>query len=791
MGEQSLSRRSCFTHGMRFLLAALTSSFLPAVLVGQGVHHGRLNQLVARVPSADATATIDGVLDEAPWQSATRLTGFSSYLPFDGRPAQDSTDIFVWFSASAVYFGIRAYEMHGPVHATLAARDRIDSDDYIQLLIDPFNDRRRAFVFGVNPLGVQADGTRTDGGGGGAPNTRGQTFGGNPPANVDLSTDFVFDSKGRVTEFGYEVEIRIPLTSIRFQGTDPQDWAFQAIRFVQHSGYQQTWTPARRGAQSLIVQSGTLTGFTGLRRDQVVELNPEFTSVRSGLRSSTEWSTSTDHSLGGNLRWRVAPNLTLNATVRPDFSQVEADAAQVPGDARFALFFPEKRPFFVDGIEQFETPDLLIYTRRIVQPDAAVKLSGKLGRTSLALMSALDSRNASSSGSDRPLYNLLRIRRDISTASTMGFTITDREEGDRFNRVIGADTRILFRREYAFNAHIAGSSTRNATGTRNGPLWNFAFNRTGLRVGQLYSFSGIDSAFSAASGFVPRTDLVRGAFYNRYSFYGRPGSFFESWLIRQGLDGLWLYDKFWNGASVQETKFQIENVLNIRGGWVVSITPVTESFLFDPRRYATYSVESSGASDTVAFTPSSRTQALYGLVRVATPQYRLFSGRFSTFIGRDVDFFETAAAHRTDFTADVDFRPSDQLRLTTSYLYSRITRWRDNSLLSSASVPRLKVEYQLSRPLFLRFVGQYDNRQRDALRHPSSNEALLINSVLAGRQETRDFRVDWLVSYLPSPGTVLFAGYGASLWEPDAFRFRDMERVRDGFFLKLSYVFRP
>jgi hypothetical protein len=753
--------------------------------------HGRNGQLNAKVPSHAGTIAVDGVLDEAPWQTAARLTGFSSYLPFDQQPAQDSTEILVWYSESAVYFGVRAFETHGPVHATLAARDRIDSDDYIQLLIDPFNDRRRAFVFGVNPLGVQADGTRTDGGGAGAPNARGQTFGGNPPANIDLSTDFVFESKGRVTDTGYDVEIRIPLTSIRFQGTDPQDWAFQVIRYVQHSGYQQTWTPARRGAQSLIVQSGTLSGFTGLRRDQVVEVNPEFTSVRSGLRSGADWLTSTDNSLGGNLRWRLAPNLTLNATVKPDFSQVEADAAQIPGDARFALFFPEKRPFFVDGIEQFETPDLLIYTRRIVQPDAAVKLSGKLGRTSLALLSALDSRDASFSGDDRPFYNLLRVRRDISTASTMGFTYTSRDEGNLFNRVVGADTRILFQREYSVNASVAGSWTHDLV-TRGAPSWNAAFNRTGLRVGHLYTFSGIAPDFAATAGFVPRTDFVKGSVYNRYSFYGKPGSLVEIWLIRQGLDALWLYDKFWDGKAVQETKLQAENVLNIRGGWVVSLTPVTESFLFDPRRYASYEVESSGITvDTSAFVPSPRTQAVYGLARVSTPQYSFFSGRFSTFLGRDVDFFETAPAHRTDVTTDIDFRPSDQLRLTTSYLYSRITRWRDNSLLSSASVPRLKVEYQINRPLFLRFVGQYDNRQRDALRDPATDFPLLINSTRAGRQVTRDFRVDWLVSYLPSPGTVVFAGYGASLTEPDAFRFRDMERVRDGFFLKLSYVFRP
>ncbi|MGH7710987.1 MAG: carbohydrate binding family 9 domain-containing protein, partial [Gemmatimonadaceae bacterium] len=162
------------------------------------------------MPRLDATVSIDGALTENVWQRAAVLTGFSSYLPLDNRPAQDSTEVLIWYTATDVYFGVRAFEAHGSVHATLAARDRIDSDDYVQLLIDPFNDRRRAFVFGVNPLGAQADGMRTDGGGG-TPTPRGQTFGGNPPANIDLNPDFVFESKGRLTHYGYEVEVRIPL----------------------------------------------------------------------------------------------------------------------------------------------------------------------------------------------------------------------------------------------------------------------------------------------------------------------------------------------------------------------------------------------------------------------------------------------------------------------------------------------------------------------------------------------------------------------------------------------------
>jgi hypothetical protein len=198
--------------------------------------------------------------------------------------------------------------------------------------------------------------------------------------------------------------------------------------------------------------------------------------------------------------------------------------------------------------------------------------------------------------------------------------------------------------------------------------------------------------------------------------------------------------------------------------------------------------------DTVAFAPSLRTPTYILLGRVTTPQYALMTGRVSTILGRDVEFFETGAARRTDVTLDADWRLADQLRVTTSYLYSHYVRRRDGSTLSRANVPRLKIEYQLSRPLFVRFVGQYDNRTRDALRDPRSEFPLGIVSdgvVQASQKQTvRDIRVDWLVSYVPTPGTVVFAGYGASLYEPDAFRFREIERVRDGVFIKLSYLLR-
>lgn len=787
-----------FVAGVARLSLASILLLGPAAATGQGVFHGRKGQTSAKIPHLDATAEINGVLDEAVWQQAARLTGFSAYLPLDNRPAADSTEVLIWYTSTDLYFGVRAFEEHGPVHATLAARDHTDSDDNVQLLLDPFNDRRRAFVFGVNPLGIQTDGMRTDATS--TPTPRGATFGGSPPANIDLNPDFQFESKGRLVPGGYEVEIRVPIKSVRFQGTDAQTWSFQVLRFVQHSGYQQTWTPARRGSAAFLSQSGTLTGIVGLRRDMVTEVNPEFTASRSGLNDGTGYTTDGTAALGGNLRWRVIPNLTINGTVRPDFSQVEADAAQIAGDTRFSLFFPEKRPFFVDGSDQFETPNNLIYTRRILQPDGAVKLSGKFGRSNVALLSAIDDQLASASGTEHPMFNLLRVRRDILNSSTIGVTFTDRTEGASFNRVVSTDSRIVFKREYQVSAQGSYSSTRTGGTTLNAPQWDINSTRTGLRYGWLYSFSGFNPNFQALSGFVPRNDFVRAQAYHRISFYGKPGSLIESWLIRQGADWLWLYDKFKNHEGVQETKLQAENVINLRGGWLISATPVTEGFRFDPRSYASYRVLTprSGIGteppDTVPFQVSDRVATAEVLLRVTTPQYRLFSGRFSSILGRDVDFFETAPAHRTDLTADIDFRPSTQLRLTTSYLYSVYTRWRDNTTFSRANVPRIKVEYQVSRPLFLRFVGQYDSRTRDALRDPRTDLpiATIKNGVVtaASKVTTHDVRADWLISFVPNPGTVVFAGYGASLTEPDAFRFHELRRVRDGFFIKLSYLFR-
>ena len=341
------------------------------------VYHGRNGKLDVRPLRDEAPVTVDGVLDEAVWGRAAVLTGFSQFSPVDGVPAADSTEVLVWYSPTAIYFGIRAFEAHGAVHATLADRDKIGSDDHIQILLSTFNDARQATVFAVNPFGVQSDGALVE---------TGATRSGNGFSNAvvrretaDLSPDYVYDSKGRVTDYGYEVEVRIPFKSLRYQSAAEQIWGLNVIRRVQHSGYEDSWTPARRASASFLAQSGRLVGLTDLHRGLVLDFTPSVTSRTIGQRSDDgSWDYSGgDPELGGTVRWGITNNLSLNGTANPDFSQVESDAGQLVFDPRDEQFLQEKRPFFLDGIEQFATPNNLIYTRRIVQPSAAVKLTGK------------------------------------------------------------------------------------------------------------------------------------------------------------------------------------------------------------------------------------------------------------------------------------------------------------------------------------------------------------------------------------------------------------------------------
>lgn len=765
---------------------------LPILLAFQlaaepSVYNARAGQTNVRVPRVDTTIAIDGTLDAPVWRRAAVLTGFSEYSPADQRPAPDSTRVLVWYSRTAIYFGIRAYEAHGVVRATLADRDFISADDNVELHLDTFREGRRAFVFAVNPFGVQADGIKNEVGG--------FIPGSNvAPGQIDLTADFLWESKGRLTDDGYEVEVRIPFSSLRYPDTQEHAWGFQVDRHTQHNGYEETWTPARKASASFIAQEGTISGITDIYHGQVLDVNPELTDAVAGNppASGQGWQYNSATQLGGNVRWGIGSNFVLNGTVKPDFSQVEADATQIATDARFALFYPEKRPFFVEGNELFNVPNTLVYTRRIAQPDGALKLTGKLGDNDIAVLSALDAASSTPNGGS-PLVDIVRLQRDIGPQSTAGLLYADRVGGGRDNTVGGGDVHITFGKLYYAQFQGVMSSTTHGGTTAVGPMWEGVVDRTGRAFGFHYNILGVHPNFQDDNGFVSRTGVIQPGIANRYTWYGAPGAWVEKFNVFFRQQGTWNYDDFLAGRNVLEQNYSLMTTTTFRGGWSLNASPSLGSYAFDSSAYSALRAITA-AGDTTAFVPGGRRVNTLVNISLATPQFPRWAASVGTTVGNDIDFFETSLVHRVDYSAELDLRPSDRLRITATWLSSTFTRMSDGARNYSTRIPRLKVEYQITRPLFVRVVSQYTASRQLPLVDPGTGRTLLVSDTTgftpSAQTSANTLRTDFLISYRPNPGTVVFVGYGSSLMENNPLAFNGLQRTTDGFFVKLSYLLR-
>ena len=536
----------------------------------------------------------------------------------------------VWYSATAIHFGIHAFERHGAVRATLADRDKISSDDNVQILLGTFHDGRQATVFAVNALGVQADGTIVE-----SNSKQSASFGGSTLARdpTDLSPDFVYQSKGHVTDDGFVVEVRIPFKSLKYQSAAEQSWDLNVVRQEQHSGHEDSWAPARRAGLSFLGQSGSLDGLTDLRRGLVVDVNPELTQRTSGLPRLQQavpqagWGYDAGRpEIGGNGRWGITNNLTLSGTVNPDFSQIESDAGQLGFDPRSALFFAEKRPFFLEGIEQFATPHSLIYTRRIVQPRIAAKLTGKFAETNVAFLSAVDDDAASASRADHPVYNLLRVQRDLGGSSKLGVVYTDREEGSSYNRVANVDGSYLFGGIYALQAQYAQSFTRQGALEVNAPLWHLGLNRNGKNLALGYSLDGVHEDFVAGSGFITRGGVVNGSLDQRYTVFGKPGALFEAVTFNPGYFSTWRYQSFVHQGDAIEKKLHLTLNSTIRGGWGAGVGYFVESFGYDPALYSGYRILGVNG-ETLPFTGRDRIPNSEAFLSFNSPGGAKFSSR--------------------------------------------------------------------------------------------------------------------------------------------------------------------
>ena len=682
--------------------------------------------------------TIDGRLDEPAWAKATRLSGFSEYRPVDSQRASERTEVLVWYSPEALHFGIIAHDSEpGSVRATQADRDSLDREDTVRIFLDTFNDRRRAFVFGVNALGAQEDGVQTEG----AFNA-GRTFGG---STVDLSPDYQFDSRGQLTPEGYVVEVRIPFKSLRYPSAPEVKWGLNILRKTQRTGREDTWTDAKRVA-SFLGQTGTMTGLRDMKRGVVTEVQPFVTGAANGARNTdgTFSRSGVDVQPGVNLRLGFT-SLSIDATINPDFSQVESDAAQVTVNERFALFFPEKRPFFLEGIELFATPGQLIYTRRIADPIGGVKLTGKMGRTGLAFLSAVDE-----AGPENTWVNLARVRRDVGADSLVGFTYTGRTAEQLSNHVAAADARIVFKKLYFVLGQVGMSWTDDSGRVQAAETWQAVFDRTARVWGFHYEVSGIGDGFEAGSGFVPRNNIVQANAFNRLSYYGQRGALIETITTFFGPTRIWRYADFLKEHPIEGGE-SLNSTFTLRGGWSIGVSP-GRSFIY--------------------FGDATKVTTFSSVFSVATPVFERFNARMEVRTGGTPIFAEAAKGRETRVTTTLGLRPTRSARIEASLVTSRIHRDADDSEFARSTIPRLKAEYQPRRSLFFRVIAEYRSERR-------------------ALESFKGLRTDWLVSFEPTPGTVVFLGYGASQERnPERFGTEGLRRTTDGFFVKLAYLIR-
>jgi hypothetical protein len=410
-----------------------------------------------RIPRFETKPVIDGKLDEAAWQQAAVLKDFYQIQPGDNIEPSKRTETLIGYDTKFLYIAFRAFDERDKVRATVPKRDNIFDDDYVGMFLDTFNDQRKAYAFFFSPLGVQADGILTDG------------------INEDYSLDILMESKGEVHETGFTVEIAIPFKSLRYEAGKDKLWGAHFFRRIKRFNNElDSWMPFSRDKSGTMNQAGHITGLEGISTERTIELIPSLTISETGKRvrtlpSSLLRSNSAltdpgrfvnqpiDFDPGLTAKLGISSTMTLDLAVNPDFAQVEADATVVTANQRFPIFFPEKRPFFLEGIDIFQTLISAVNTRAIIDPDLAVKLSGKSGRNTYGIMLASDNAPGNFSEEERADPDLfpsierfldknahigvLRLKRDIGKENNIGLLATTYNFIEKHNDMGGFDAR--------------------------------------------------------------------------------------------------------------------------------------------------------------------------------------------------------------------------------------------------------------------------------------------------------------------------------------------------------------
>ena len=514
------------------------------IAAGAGVLTGRPT---VRPPVVDAPPAIDGRLDDEAWAAAVRITEFVQLSPLDGAPGTEATEVFIAYDSTNIYLGFHAhYANPDMLRANRSDRDRSPGDDAFVVYFDPFLDQQRAYVFTVNAYGVQTDAILSARGGGGGFGGGGGDGGGprgffGPPRG-DRSWDTLFDSAGRVVQDGFTAEMAIPFKSLRYPrrgGTTPHRWGFQIARRIRGKNETVVWSPVRRDVAGFLPQMGVLDGMTGLSTSRNIEILPTFTAFQFGaLDDAGQFANDRAKPEGGvNFKYGVTSNLTADVTFNPDFSQIESDRPQIEVNQRFALFYPELRPFFLEGAEifQFRGPVNLVHTRTIVDPRYGAKLTGKAGSTTIGVMYANDEApgyddEVIDRGAGQSAQTFVgRMRYDLYSESYVGAIFTSREFAASTNQVAGLDSNFRLGDTHSFGVRAVGTQDTDLDGLEtSGFLLDASIRKTGRNLSYFLAHYALSPDFQTDVGFVRRVDQ-RATFGNvSYSWWP------EHWIISWG-----------------------------------------------------------------------------------------------------------------------------------------------------------------------------------------------------------------------------------------------------------------
>ncbi len=722
-----------------FLAAFLTSLSLVA-----GPSQAPGGKALLRPVKTDQPPVLDGHLDDPVWAQAATVSDFVTFIPEFGKPQPEKTVAYMAYDRENLYFAFKCYDPHPElIKAAVSRRDDIANDDFVCINLDTFNDQQSLYAFYVNPLGIQGDSRFASG-------------------KEDFSIDLVWESAGRIDAEGYTVEMKIPLKSIRYTSGDVVRMAVffeRTINRRQEHGSYPALDP--KAGYAFLPQMAPME-YEGLARASVLELLPAYTYARHASRPAgvmvqdpdkREWSLTAKAGL--------TSSLTLDATLNPDFSQVEADAGQADANLRHFLYLAEKRPFFLEGIENFNvgatsnSPLLtLLHTRTIVDPSYGVKLTGKVGpQDTLAILNAKDGAPALVEAAPldgKATTSALRFKHALRDDGYVGLFGVDRSQGPHRNQVGGPDGQIRLNPSDMLSFHAFGSSTQVSDGT--GPLNGKAAGVEYLHDTSTLAINAgahtVSTDFTADAGYLSRAGFSSADLNFTPRFY--PTS---SWLRR--LDptaGITVLRDFESGLTEQDRRVGVTAIFKHNAALSVLYDDSTE--IYQLTRYRT---------DGLTLTARSQITKGFSL----TAKYRV--GKIIWYDPND-----PAQAHGSQTTVQTVLQPLDTVNLTLSWLHEDRTRDDNDVQVLNYSISRARLTWQPNEHFFLRAISEYNSR-------------------------FRQLRTDYLASYTYVPGTVLYLGYGTlserTEWVAtpapgtyrNADRFLEMQR---GLFFKASYLWR-